>query len=222
MMNNSCKCGRCTTCQEKKKCANPCGCVEPVFSIEALSTDPTTLKFNVNGKTVWYDFSSLVKAAETCTTLVPDAVDRMLTYNGECGENNITAKELGSILHLADIGDVAEETINDNGILVYQKDPNCAEGCDGISNGWISQSPIEVGATSLDYILGSDSEGRMSSLMPPTDSNSFSYLAWAGADKASWKKPSVVATPPLDADGKVWRLYVDPNTYELVISKENP
>ena len=218
---NNCNCGKCVTCREEKKCAPQCSCVEPVFSIEALSDDPTTLKFNVNGKTIWYDFSSVVKAGETCTTLSPDAVNRTLNYNGECGENNITARELGSILHLADIGDVDADSIGDNGILVYQKDPDCGEGCDGVSNGWISKNPIDSGATSLDYILGSDSEGRMKSLMPPSDASTFSYLAWAAQDKAMWKKPSIVSTAPVDGDGKKWRLYLDPSTREIVVVKEN-
>lgn len=216
---NSCNCGRCVTCREEKKCTPQCSCVEPVFSIEALSTDPTTLKFNVNGKSIWHDFDSVVKHAETCTTLIPDVANRMLNYNGECGVNNITAHELGSILHLADIGDVDANSIGDNGVLVYQTDGDCGEGCEGVSNGWVSKNPIEVGTTALDYILGSDDEGRMKSLMPPTDPANFSLLTWAGSNKAVWKKPSVVATPPVDADGKVWRLYVDPNTYELVIVK---
>ena len=218
---NNCNCGKCVTCREEKKCAPQCSCVEPVFSIEALSDDPTTLKFNVNGKTIWYDFSSVVKAGETCTTLSPDAVNRTLNYNGECGENNITARELGSILHQADIGDVDADSIGDNGILVYQKDPDCGEGCDGVSNGWISKNPIDSGATSLDYILGSDSEGRMKSLMPPSDASTFSYLAWAAQDKAMWKKPSIVSTAPVDSDGKKWRLYLDPSTREIVVVKEN-
>lgn len=221
-MDNSCNCGRCVTCREEKKCKPQCSCVEPVFSIEALSDDPTTLKFNVNGKTIWYDFTPVVKSAETCTTLIPDKVNRTLNYHGECSDNSIAARELGSILHLADIGDVDADSIGDNGILVYQKNSDCGENCEGVNNGWISKNPIDSGATSLDYILGSDSEGRMKSLMPPTDSSTFSYLTWAAQDKAMWKKPSVVATPPVDGDGKVWRLYIDPNTYELVIAKENP
>jgi len=220
MMMNNCNCGKCVTCREKKKCANPCSCAEPVFSIEELSTDPSTLKFNVNGKTIWYDFDSVVKNSETCTTLNADSVNRALNYNGECGENSITARELGGILHLADIGDVDADSIGDNGILVYQKNADCGEGCEGINNGWVSKNPIDEGTTSLDYILGSDSEGRMKSLMPPSDSSTFSYLTWAAQDKAMWKKPSVVATAPVDSDGKKWRLYVDPNTYELVIVKE--
>lgn len=212
-------CNECNDCQ--KKCKDPCGCAEPVFSIEAMPDDPTVLRFNVNGKSVWYDFSPVVKAAETCTTLSVDAIARTLNYIGECGENTISAQELGSILHLADIGDVDASTIKDNGILNYRTSDDCPEGCEGTSNGWRADNPIDLGTTSLDYILGSDSDGKLSSLMPPADTTTFSYLTWAAQDKAKWTTPTVVATPPLDSDNKAWRLYLDPNTLELIVVKED-
>lgn len=216
-------CNNCANdCHCKKDCKEPCGCAEPIFSIEAIEDDPATLRFNVNGKSVWYDFSPVVEEAETCTTLTVNSVDRTLNYLGECGENNITAKELGAIFHLADLGDVEEGTITDNGILNYRRTSDCPEGCEGTSNKWVSTNPIEVGASSLSYILGSDADGKMFSLMPPADANSFSYLAWAAGNKAKWVKPTVVSTPPVDGEGKVWRPYVDPATGEIVIVKENP
>lgn len=199
-----------------------CGCAEPVFDIEALDTDPTTLRFNVNGKSVWYDFEPVVKAGETCTTLNIDAVNRTLNYHGECSDQTISAKELGSILHLGDLGDVDANSITDNGILNYRKNPDCGEGCEGTGDGWVSSNPIEVSGTSLEYVLGSDADGKMMSLMPPTDTTTHSILTWTGAGKAQWHKPTVAATAPVDSDGKVWRLYVDPSTYELTIVKENP
>lgn len=208
------------TCNKCNKCKDPCGCPEPVFSIEAMPDNPTTLRFNVNGKSVWYDFDSVVKAGETCTTLNVNTVGRTLDYHGECSDQTISAKELGSILHLADIGDVDGSTITDNGILNYRRTGECPEGCDGTGDGWVSSNPVEVGGDSLEYILGSDADGKMISLMPPADTNSFSYLAWAAQNKVKWTKPTVVPTPPTDTDGKVWRVYVDPNNGELVVCKE--
>ena len=212
-----------TCCNDcNNKCKTPCGCAEPVFDIEALDTDPTTLRFNVNGKSVWYDFEPVVKAGETCTTLNIDAVNRTLNYHGECSDQTISAKELGSILHLGDLGDVDANSITDNGILNYRVSTECPEGCESESSGWRSDNPIDLGATSLDYVLGSDANGALASLMPPTDTTKFSVLTWAGASKAIWKTPTVVATAPVDGDGKVWRPYIDPSTMELVIVKENP
>ena len=210
-------------CNCKKKCGEPCGCAEPVFSVEAMADDPTTLRFNVNGKSVWYDFEPVVKAGETCTTLNVDVVNRTLNYHGECDDQTLSAKELGAILHLSDLGDVDENSITDNGILNYRRSADCGEGCESAAgDGWVSSNPIEVAGTSLDYILGSDADGKMTSLMPPTDTTTYSYLAWAAQGKAKWVKPTVVSTAPTDSDGKVWRPYIDPATGELVIVKETP
>lgn len=210
----------CKSCDDE--CKKPCSCAEPVFSIDARSDELTQLKFNVNGKSVWYDFEPTIKAGETCTTLSVDAIARTLNYLGECGANVISARELGAILHLGDLGDVNTDSIVDNGILNYRKDGDCGEGCDGIGDGWVSTNPVNEGRNSLDYILGSDSDGKLFSLMPPANTNQNYTLTWDGANKAKWKQPVEVSTPPRDADGKVWRLYVDPNTKELVVVRENP
>lgn len=212
----------CSNCNPCNNCAEPCGRAEPVFSVEAMPDDPTTLRFNVNGKSVWYDFESAIKAGETCTALNVDAVNRTLNYHGECGDQTLSAKELGSIIHLGDLGDVDANTITDNGILNYRKSTDCPEGCESEVAGWVASNPVEIGESSLDYILGADAEGKVESLMPPSNTSSFSYLAWAGANKAKWVKPSIAASAPTDSNGKVWRLYVDPDTYELLIVKENP
>ena len=184
-----------------------------------MPDDPTVLRFNINGKSVWYDFEPTVKAGETCTTLGVDAVNRVLYYHGECGDQSITAKELGSILHLGDLGDVDATTIGDNGILNYRKDSDCPEGCEGTGDGWVSSNPIEIAGESLDYILGSDSDGKMKSLIPPTDTTTFSYLAWAAQDKAKWVKPTQVAAIPNDGTYQ-YPLYLDPATGEIVVYKE--
>ena len=141
-------------------------------------------------------------------------------YNAECQNNDITAAELGAIFHLADIGDVDATTLKDNAILVYRKDANCGENCDG-KNGWIAVDPSEEGDTSLDYIMGSDNDGEVKSLMPPANSSQHYFLGWAGQNKASWVQPKIAAAAPVDSDGKKWRLYIDPATYEPVIVKED-
>lgn len=215
-------CGSCGQCQPKcgcaKKCPTPCGCPESILSIEADSTRPAYLRFNLGGRSVWYDFTSVVKAAETCTKLKADAVARELIYDAECGRQTISAHQLGSILHLADIGDVDETTFKDNAILVYRKDAHCGENCDG-KNGWIGLDPSEAGNTNLDYIMGSDAEGEVKSLMPPANTNQFYTLTWSGKDKAAWKQPKEVSTPPVDAQGYAHRLYLDPVTREIVVYK---
>ena len=219
-------CGHCGQCQPdcgcKKKCPTPCGCPEQILSIEADTARPAYLRFNLGGRSVWYDFTSVVKNAETCTTLKPDITARSLIYDAECGRQVITATELGSILHLADIGDIDATTIKDNAILVYRKDADCGENCDG-KNGWVGLDPSEEPDDDLDYILGSDNNGKVKSLQPPTATNKYRYLAWAAGNKASWTRPKTVATAPRDPDdqNKVWRVYMDPSTEELVVVKED-
>lgn len=223
MNENTCNCNNhCVKCRKEKKCGSPCGCAEPVFSVEAMPDNPALLRFNVNGKSVWFDFEPVVKTAETCTTFNLNLNGRTLDYNGECGQQTISARDLGSILHLADIGDVAGNTVDDYGILNYRKKANCGEGCEGIDNGWVSTNPTSVAGNELEYILGSDAKGEMKSLWAPSDSSTFSYLAWAAQGKAKWVKPTVKATKPTDGDGKAWALYVDPATGEIVVVKENP
>lgn len=217
-MNPNCN-KPCAKCSKDKKCPSPCGCAEPVFSVDAMPDDPSTLRFNINGKSVWYDFDSVVKNSETCTAINVNTVSRTLDYHGECGDNSIHAKELGSIMHLADIGDVAEKTIGDNGILNYRTSADCGEGCEGINNGWVSTNPVEVAKTSMDYILGADSEGELESLLPPTTTSKFSYLAWGAQGKVKWVTPTEVSTVPNDGTYK-YPLYLDPNTKEIVVVKE--
>lgn len=208
------------TCECNNKCNDPCGCAEPVFSIEAMPNDPTIYRFNVNGKSVWYDFEPAVKAGETCTTVNIDAVNRTLNYHGECSEQTLSAKEIGSILHLGDLGDVNEGSITDNGILNYRKTGDCGEGCEGETDGWVSSNPIEIGAESLDYILGSDADGKMTSLIPPIGTTRFSYLSFAAQGKVKWVTPTEVASIPDDGTYQ-YPVYMDPDTGELVVYKRS-
>lgn len=201
----------CNPC--KKDCGDPCGCAEPVFSVEAMPDDPTILRFNVNGKSVWYDFSAVVNSAETATTVTVDTVARTLNHHGEKSDQSITAEELGAILHLADIGDVNRNSIEDNGILNYRKAVDCGEGCEDTNGGWTASSPLDIGAPSLDYVLGSDSDGKLSSLMPPTSTNKFSYLAWAAQGKAKWVTPTEIAS----VSDNYAPLYLDKTTGEIVV-----
>ena len=213
------KCGKCDRCN-RCDCKKSCGCPESILSIEADSTNPTKLRFNLGGRSVWYDFDSVVKAGETCTTLTTDSVARNLVYNAECQNINISGSQLGSLLHLADIGDVDEKTIGDNAVLVYRKDANCAENCDG-GNGWVGVNLSEEGQESLDYIMGSDRDGDVHSLMPPANgTNKFYYLTWAKQDKAKWGNIRTVSNVPTDGTYK-YPLYLDPTNGEIVAVKEH-
>lgn len=218
-------CGHCGQCQPKcgceKKCPKRCGCPESILSIEADSEDPAYLRFNLGGRSVWYDFGPVVKAAETCTHLSTDLTSRSLIYDGECGRETISARQLGSILHLGDIGDVDASTIKDNAILVYRKDADCGENCDG-KNGWVGMDPSEEADDELDYILGADEDGKVKSLMPPVATNKTNYLRWEANGKAGWGTIQPRTSIPVDpATNKAYRVYLDPTTMELVYVMED-
>ena len=213
-------CGHCGACQPKcgceSKCPKRCGCPESILSIEADSADPAYLRFNLGGRSVWYDFTSVVKAAETCTHLSTSLNPRALVYDSECGRQEITAKELGRILHLGDLGDVDETSVKDNAVLVYRKESDCGENCDGKS-GWIGVDLTEEGDTQIDYIMGSDDEGKVKSLMPPTDTGVYNYMTWKKNGKAQWLPIKIVQNAPVDpTTNSKLRVYLDPNSYELV------
>lgn len=209
----------CNNCSDSCRKYTCCGCPDSIVGIEpADSTAPTKLRFNLTGRSVIYDFDSLIKSGETKTSLGANTIDRQLEYHSEKGDNIISAKNLGNILHLSDIGDVDASSIKDNAILVYQKNSDCAENCEG-HNGWIGLDPTEVGANSVDYIIGTDEKGKAISIMPPVNGNQYYNLTWAAQNKASWTQPKEVSTPPLDSDGYAYRLYLDPTTKEIVVHK---
>lgn len=212
-------CNQCDPCQ-KKECGSPCGCAEPVFSQEAMPDDPTVVRSNVNGKSVWYDFYPVIKAGETATTVSLDAVARALIHHGERSTQTITARELGDILHLADLGDVDANTIDNFGILTYQNESDCPEGCEGTDRGWVAKNPIENATTNLNYIMGTDAEGKLQALMPPTDATRHWLLGWDAQNKAKWTTPTIVSTPPKNDDGTVTRLYLDEKTGAIVAVRE--
>ena len=212
---------KCNECDNPcKKDCSPCGRAEPVFAVEAMPDDPDILRFNVNGKSVWYDFSSLVKNGETATTVVVDAVRRTLNHYGEKSTQTISAKELGAIFHLSDFGDVDANSIENYGILNYRKNTSCPEGCTGTTDGWRADNPIDLGETSMTYVLGSDGEGALTSLMPPTNANKFNYLAWAAGNKVKYVTPTIVSTPPRNSNNTVTRLYLNEATGEIVAVRE--
>lgn len=182
---------------------------------------PAWLRFNFGGKSVDYDFASVVRAAETDTSFRVDASSRTIEYNAERHKDALSAKEIGSIFHIADIGDVDITGVTDNSLFVYQKNSDCGQGCEGIDNSWVAWNSNEHLSTSMTTAMGFDGDGVPQALTHPVNTNQYYQLGWNGSDKLSYTQPVEVATPPVDSDGKVWRLYVDPTTHQLVYCKED-
>lgn len=183
---------------------------------------PYWLRYNFGGKSIDYDHTPVVKSAETDTSMRLDVAGRNFIYNAERHIDSFSASELGSILHIADIGDVDITGVTDNSLFVFQKNSDCGEGCEGINNSWVAWNEKDHLKDSVETLMGFDGDGKPQTLNHPLNTNEYYQLGWNGSNKISFSQPTVVAQAPVDGDGKVWRLYVDPNTKQLVVVKENP
>lgn len=214
MSNNccrkSCGCQRDCGCQDTC-CRKPmCGCKKPVLEVEEVPESVSTLRFNANGASTWYDYRNMIYQTQTDTTISVDVLKRALVYMAERHVDRISAQELGSILHISDIGDVNVSGVANNSLFVYQKDANCGEGCDGISNAWIAWNSTEHQTTSLDTVMGFDADGNPLSLQRPLSTNKFYLLGWGAQDKLKYITPTAFGSV---TDKKP--LYIDPATGEI-------
>lgn len=127
--NNGMSCSNCN------KCGNdPCGCkgCEPAryscdFSIQVDPYDPYVWLFNSCGK---LNRVNIPKIPETCTSLQTNFSAASLVYDGECGQDVITGKQLGQLINLNDLRDVEAEDADSCDLLVF--DPGCTtcgNGC---------------------------------------------------------------------------------------------
>lgn len=212
----------CNTCDCCHKPEDKCRCPEQLLGIENLRADNLAyLTFNDGGRSVSYDFEPMIKATETDTFVSVDQVKRMLKYMAERHIDYISAKELGSILHIADIGDVDITGVTDNSLFVYQKNSDCGQGCEGIDNSWIAWNANEHLADSLQYLMGFDGDGKPLSLNAPAHTDQYYMVSWRGGDKLGYTQPAEVASIPVDDQGYRYQLYLDPRTKQIVAYRRN-
>ena len=209
---NNCNCIKDCGCEKPKcGCEEPkCGCAKPVIGVEEMPESVATLRFNFNGVSTWYDYSNMIYQTQTDTVLSADAIKRVLNYMAERHVDTISAKELGAILHVADLGDVDITGALDNALFVYQKDSDCGEGCEGINNAWKAWNSTEHQATSLDTVMGFDENGKPYSLQRPVATDEYYLLGWEAGNKLKYIKPVAFGS----LTGKK-PLYVDPDTGQI-------
>lgn len=179
---------------------------------------PGVVKFNLDGHTEFFDFSDIVSATETDTFLRVDGVARALKYLAEGHTNNISAKDLGSILHLGDLGDVNMGSVEQNSILVYQKNSDCGQGCDEISNQWIAWNSSDADnlEDSARTIMGFDDNDSPVSVQPPIHTDQYYLAGWRGSsNKFGYMQPTPVVAPSTGTDGYSNLLFEKPGTHEL-------
>ena len=201
--------GGCNPC--KPKC---CGIAKPVIDVQHLPDDLLTLSFNFNGVGTTYNFREMIKEGETDTSLSVDTIKRVLKYMAERHIDTIHARELGAILHLADLGDVDGKDIDAYSMLFYKKD--AIDECDTTSNRWVAWNALDNQAESMAHVMGFSSEGAPISLSSPPSSGQQYLLGWNGAGQVSWTQMKTAATKPLNA----YRVYWDDDAKEFVKVKE--
>lgn len=182
-----------------------------MIDVFALETDPLTLTWNFNGVGTSYDYSSMIELGQTDTSINADQVNRVLKYMAERHTDTISAKELGAILHLGDIGDVDITDLDDNSLLVYKKDSDCSRGCDGATNSWTAWNALDYQAASFTYPMGYDDAGAPKSLATPDNTSQYYQLGWNANGKVGWKQPKKVTST-----ANLAPVYIDLTTKELV------
>lgn len=204
----------------KCDCHQRCRCAKPVVSVEDVPESLALLKYNFDGVSTFYDHEDMILRTQTDTSLSADSIKRVLTYMAERHIDSISAKELGSILHLSDLGDVDGTGINQNSMLVYKKNTDCSQGCEGINNSWKAWNALDTQTTSLETLMGFDSEGAPYALQAPANSNQYYNLGWNGSGKISYSQPQDVAISSItDSNQKVSILAIDPTTKQVVSVK---
>lgn len=206
----------------KCDCYQKCRCAKPVVSVEEVPGNLSLLKYSFDGISTFYDHENMILQTQTDTSLSADSIARVLKYMAERHIDSISAQELGSILHLADIADVDPANIEHNSLLVYKKDTNCSEGCEGIKNSWIgwNSADIDNQSESIKTVMGFNDAGDPTALQAPANANQYYTLGWNGSNKVSYSQPQEVSIASVtDSDSKVSVLALDPTTKQIVAIK---
>lgn len=185
-------------------------CAKPVLDVSEMPNNVAVLKFNVNGLSTWYNYTNMINKTQTDTVLVADAIERLLRYQAERHTDTISHEELGAILHMADIGDVNMDNVEDNSFFIYQKESDCSAGCLGTKNKWIGWNASNHQATSGNLVMSFDADYKPRAISHPSNTDQYYQLGWNAGNKLSYSQPVQFAS----ADGKK-QLYIDPNTKQI-------
>lgn len=195
---------------------NPCNNPAPFLGIYESDYQPGIVTFNTDGKTTDWDGRHFVNTLQTDTSLVTDIIDRLLRFKAERHTDTITAKELGQILHLADIGDVDASKVDQGSLLTYKKDNSCAEGCVSTHNTWEAWNALDNQDQGAYLGMGFDQQGNPIAISAPANPNRTYLFGWNGKNQASYFTVTEATAPPANG-GPV---YFDEDTGQLTYVKE--
>lgn len=201
------------------QCDRSCGCPATYLGIESLPDNISVLRFNLDGKRTDYDYQNLVYQTQTDTSLVADIINRLLAYSAERHTDTITAQELGSILHLADLGDVSTANATAGSLLTYQQANNCGEGCVGTQDNWKIWNALDEQTNSSTYPMMYSANGLPNILERPQSPNQYYMLGWNANSQVSYSQPQIVDASSVEDpnnNGKKIALYMDPTTKRIV------
>lgn len=202
-------------CNECKKCDRQCGCPEPFLGVFEYDYEPGVITFNIDGKTAKWNAKHLVQSQQTDTSLIVDVIDRLLRYKAERHTDTITARELGSILHLADIGDVNGKNLQQGSLLTYKKNNDCAEGCYGTRNTWEAWNAVDGQTENAYYPLATNNNGNLASIATPANPNNTYFLGWNGKNQLGYFTVASAANKPANGGA----VYYDEDSGQLVYVK---
>lgn len=205
------------SCNKCNKCEDKCGNAKPILEVVRKTSNSLVLRFNVNGVQYDYDFTSIIDDGQTDTSLSVQVGNRILQFLAERHTDTISAEELGAILHLADIGDVDTNGVEQGSTLVYQKNNDCASGCVGTNNMWKPWNALDNVVQNADYVSVFDADGNPLALGRPQSVNQFYNLGWNANGKLSYQQPSI-ATAKRPGD---YTLYMRSDTREIYAVQEN-
>lgn len=210
----------CNTCDPCHKSSY--GYPEPISGIDKVAGKAATYRFNLSGKTVAWDFKPGIYEGQTDTSLIVDIIGRLLRFSAERHTDSITAEQLGSILHLNDLGDVSTKNADNGSMMVYKKNDTCPAGCFGTNNTWEPWNALDEQVSSAAYAFGFDADGLPVSIQQPANPNQYYDFGWHGANQLGFSQTVEASDFRLDADGYYYMDCIDPNTKEHYYVKRKP
>lgn len=211
----------CATCEDKCHKCDPChkpdcACPEPFIGLDKVPYKGATYRINDNGKTALWDLNEGVNEAQTDTSLIINVIDRLLQFSAERHTDSISAQELGSILHLADLGDVSTKGADNGATMVFKKGNTCSSGCVGSSNVWEPWNALDIDnmASSTTYGYGFDADGIPVTIQQPANLTEYYNLGWNGQNQLGYSQPPFEDAVILDTDEFAWQMYINPNNMQ--------
>lgn len=158
---------------------------------------------------------------ETDTTLSIDYSGALLNYAAERHTDQVTGKQLGSIINIGDLRDVEVDYTTEAHCyeLIYTEYGDCGEGCKSLDDKWHTFSIDNDGAlgSQIRFVRGANRYGCPYFLNVPSNQNQWWLQGWRGSSNENgYFQPRFVSELPKDAKGNYYVMSIDPTTKEPI------